>query len=100
MDDAITVEAVEVKALCVAPLAVPPSVLGPCPSSPWTAFPGAVGLRRSKRSSKLQHYYRTAPATSGHSGDALLDLRSRRSHAQPLSTPRARGWSLFVSGRS
>src|SRR5215210_659311 len=82
MDDTLAIKQIEAKALGVSPLPPPPRPFGPRASWPLLGLSGAVGTRRHIGSIDAQHHHRTAKATSGHRGNAPLDLLARWRHIQ------------------
>src|SRR5262245_13437550 len=82
MDDALAIQQIKAKALRVAPLPPPPRPPGPLAPAPRAGLPGTVGTGRYIGPINAQHQDRPAKATSGHGGDAPLDLLARRYHVQ------------------
>src|SRR5262249_16626014 len=82
MDDTLAIKQIEAKAFRIPPLPPPPRPFGPRASWPLLGLSGAVGTHRHIGSIDAQHHHRTAKATSGHRGDAPLDLLARWRHIQ------------------
>ena len=78
MHNALAIDEIKPKALDLTPLPLPRGSPGPLASVPGATASSTVGASRRKGAVNAENHHGSAPFPCGGSGDALVDLLTRR----------------------